>query len=274
MIKLGIIGCGNIGRFVLKNLKEREDYRDFSLQVIADVPAQEVALKELAKEYGCAYTTDPMTMVDRGLDVVVEVAHPMAVKNYAPAILRKGISMMTMSVGAYADPAVMAEVKRAAEEGNSRVLLPTGGLAALDNLKAAQLAGIEEATLTMIKQPKALVGAPYFDTHPIDLMAIKEPTVVFEGTAADAIKGFPQNTNMAVALSLVTLGPDKTKIKVVCDPVTTKISTFVNVKSAAGELKMEIVNKPSPDNPKTSYQTCCSALMTLRRFVDHLQIGT
>ncbi len=274
MIKLGLIGCGNIGRFVLKNLAIRADMREFSLQVIADVPAMEESLRELSSTYGCRYTTDPMILVDSDLDVVLEAAKPEAVRKYAPAILRAGISMLTMSVGAFADTAFLAEAERAAEEGNSRLLLPTGGIAGIDNLKAAKMVGIEEATLVMTKNPQGLAGAPYFEEHPIDLFAIKEPTVVFEGTAADAIKGFPSNVNVAVALSLATLGPDKTKLKVVCDPTADRIKVQINTRSATGELRIEITNLPSPDNPRTSYQACVSALATLRRFSDRVQLGT
>ncbi len=144
----------------------------------------------------------------------------------------------------------------------------------LDNLKAAALVGIDEASLTMTKAPKALAGAPYFDAHPIDLFAIHEPTVVFEGTAAEAIKGFPQNVNVAVALSLATLGSDKTRLRVVCDPKASRITVDIYARGATGELRMHMVNLPSPDNPKTSYQACCSALATLLRFSDHVQVGT
>lgn len=273
-VKLGIIGCGNIGRFVMRSLATRDDMREFSLQVIADLPAAEESLRELASTYGFQYTTDPMTMIDKGLDVVLEAAKPDAVRKYAPPILRAGISMLTMSVGAFADAAFLAEAQRAAEEGNSRLLLPTGGIAGLDNLKAAQMVGIDEATLVMTKGPRSLVGAPYFDEHPVDLFAIKEPTVVFDGTAAQAIKGFPSNVNVAVALSLVTLGPDKTKLKVVCDPTAKRIKVLIETRGATGELKIEVTNFPSPDNPRTSYQACVSALATLRRFSDRIQLGT
>ncbi len=273
MYKLGILGCGNIGRFVMKNLS-RDDFKQFSLQVVADLPANVDTLKDLAWSYHCAYTIDAMSLADRGLDVVLEAAHPSAVRRYVLPILRSGTSMLAMSVGAFADQAFLIEARRAAEEGGSRLLLPTGGIAGLDYLRAAGLAGIEEAMLTMVKGPKSLASAPYFEEHPVDLMAIKEPTVVFEGTAAEGIRGFPENVNVAVALSLVSLGPNETKLRVVCDPAATRIKVEICARGATGELRLEVVNQPSPDNPKTSYQACCSALATLRRFTDPVQIGT
>jgi aspartate dehydrogenase len=273
VVRLGIIGCGNIGRFIMKNLG-REDFQEFSLVVISDRPENEDSLRELAAQYGCDYTMDPATLADRGLDVVMEAATPAAVRQYVPSLLRAGVNVLAMSVGAFADGALMDEAARAAAEGNSKLLLPSGGIAGLDNLKAARLAGLEEATLTMIKSPKSLAGAPYFDENPIDLFAITEPTVVFEGTAAEAIKWFPQNVNVAVALSLASLGPDRTKLRVVCDPNASKIRVDIYARGATGELKMEITNLPSPDNPRTSYQACISGLQTLKRLTDRVQIGT
>jgi aspartate dehydrogenase len=273
LIKLAILGCGNIGRFVMSNLG-REEFKEFQLTAIAGLPGEEAVLREFALAHGCSYTCDPTTLADRQYDLVLEAAHPAAVRQYAPAILRAGVNVVAMSVGAFADSKFLAEAKAAAEDGNVRLLLPTGAIAGLDNLKAAGLVGIEEASLTMTKAPAALAGAPYFDAHPVDLFAIREPTVVFEGTAAEAIKGFPQNVNVAVALSLATLGPDRTKLRVVCDPKASRITVDIHARGATGELRIQMVNLPSPANPKTSYQACCSALAALLRFSDRVQVGT
>lgn len=272
-MNLGIIGCGNIGQFVLANLG-RVEFRALTLRVIADVPADEERLKELAVRYGCEYTTRPEDLASRGLDAVLECATPAAARAYAPAILRAGTSMVVMSVGACAHPGFLDEVRAAAESGGSRLFLPTGGIAGLDYLKAAQLAGIQEATLVMLKSPKSLAGAPYFQAHPMDLAAIREPTVVYEGPASEAILGLPQNTNAAVSFSLATLGPERTRIQVVCDPAVAEIRFEMRVRSAAGELSVKVKSLPSPENPRTSLQSCCSALATLKRLTERVQLGT
>ncbi len=196
MVKLGIMGCGNIGRFVMRNLA-RDDFTEFSLRVIADLPTMKERNEELAAMYNCGYTTDPGSLVDREVDVVLEAATPAAAAQYLPRLLRAGISVLAMSVGAFADPEFLKEAMGAAEEGGSRLLLSTGAIAGLDHLKVAQLFGIDEATVTMTKAPKELAGAPHFDRHPVDLLAIKEPTVVFEGTrhtyASLALPGCPSS---------------------------------------------------------------------------------
>ncbi len=88
------------------------------------------------------------------------------------------------------------------------------------------------------------------------------------------VEGFPSNVNVTVALSLATLGPRKTSVRVVCDPAATRIRSVIHARGVTGELKVELTNLPSPDNPRTTYQACCSALATLKRFTDPVQLGT
>jgi aspartate dehydrogenase len=273
MIRLGVLGCGNMGQFVIRSLA-RPELKPFVLQVLADVPEKEAQLRALAGRHHCDYTTDPLTLGTRPLDLELEAANPEAVKRYVPGFLGAGINVLAMSVGALADITVFRAAEAAAQAGGSRLLLPTGAIAGLDYIKAARLAGLEEARITVIKAPKSLVGAPYFEEHPVDLSALREPTTVFQGNATDAIRGFPANVNVAVALSLVSVGPAKTEVKIVCDPDATQTRYEIFTRGATGELTIRLVNLVSPDNPRTSYQACWSALATLQRFCDPVQMGS
>jgi len=231
-------------------------------------------LKAISLERGCDYTTDPSTLAGRGLDLVFEAATPEAVRNYVPSILASGTDVLAMSVGAFASDDFLSQAAQAAERGGCKLVLPTGAIAGLDYLKAAQLVGLKEARITITKAPKSLIGAPYFERHPTDLLALAMPTVVFRGSAADAILGFPANVNVAVALSLVSVGPQKTEVEILCDPAATQTKLEIFARGDTGELKIELTNYVSPENPKTSYQACASALATLKRFSDSLQVGS
>ena len=48
------------------------------------------------------------------------------------------------------------------------------------------------------------------------------PLKVFEGSAREAIAGFPANVNVAVALSLAGVGPDRTRVEIWADPGVTR----------------------------------------------------
>ena len=60
-----------------------------------------------------------------------------------------------------------------------------------------------EVKIVTRKPPAGLAGAPLLVARGFDLTGLKEPLKVFEGSAREAIAGFPANVNVAVALSLV-----------------------------------------------------------------------
>lgn len=231
-------------------------------------------LKELSASQGCEYTTDPALLYEKDLGVLLEAANPEAVRTHVPRLLEAGISVLSMSVGAFADSALLAAAESAAKQGRSRLLLPTGAIAGLDYLRAAQLVGLDGVQITIIKTPKGLAGAPYFRDHPVDLFALQGPCVVFEGSAADAIRGFPVNVNVAVALSVATIGPEKTRVRVACDPSASQTKFEIHTRGTTGELSNQLLNIVSPENPRTSYQACCSALASLCRFSHPVQVGS
>ena len=99
------------------------------------------------------------------------------------------------------------------------------------------------------------------------------PSVLFEGTARDAVKKFPANINVAASLSLAGKGFDETKVEIVADPVATRISHKILAHGKFGRLRVELENMPNPNNPGSSYMASLSAIATLRRIIDPIQIG-
>ena len=89
-----------------------------------------------------------------------------------------------------------------------------------------------------------LAGAPYLVENNIDIAGITEPLKIFEGTARDAAKGFPANLNVAVALSLAGLGPDRTMLQIWADPTVTRNVHRVEVESNSARFSMSIENIP------------------------------
>jgi aspartate dehydrogenase len=154
-----------------------------------------------------------------------------------------------------------------------QVRIPSGALAGLDGIRAAMEAGLHSVVLTTRKPPKGLAGAPYLAEQNIDLLNLKEPMVLFEGTAREAMKAFPANVNVAGALSLSGIGPDETIVRVIADPKATENSHEVVAEGAFGRLKTVTTNLPSPRNAKSSYLASLSAVAELRAaamtFVTH-----
>ena len=271
-MRVAVIGVGSIGRYLIEGIHAGLAGRA-RVVGIADIPGTEPRLHELAAKVGCPSTTDALQLVAEKPDLVVEAASQAAVRQYAVALLEAGVDILLMSVGALADPSLMERIARAAEEHGRRVHLPSGAIGGLDVLRAARVDRLDEVTLVTSKPPRALAGAPFFDTHPIDLAAIKARTVIYEGPAAEAVRLFPANVNVAAALSLAGIGAERTRMQVVADPALDRNVHEVVARGSFGELTLRLANVPSPTNPKTSFLACLSGLATLRRLADPIQIG-
>ena len=153
------------------------------------------------------------------------------------------------------------------------IYLPSGAISGLDGLKSAMMAKVKSATLTTRKPTAGLKGAPYIKEKNIDLDSIKKETVIFEGTAEDAVKGFPQNVNVSATLSMCGLGPKNTKVRIVTSPDYTSNTHEVEIEGDFGRLKTVTENVPMPTNPKTSYLAALSAIAVLSDIISSSRIG-
>ena len=121
--------------------------------------------------------------------------------------------------------------------------------------------------------PIGLRGAPYLNGKDIDVENLTEPLLLFKGTAAEAITGFPANLNVAVALGLAGIGPDRTDLEVWADPGVVRNTHTIKVESDSAALTMTIENIPSPENPKTGKITPLSIISTLKKLSSSVVIG-
>ena len=154
-----------------------------------------------------------------------------------------------------------------------RIMVPTGALLGLDAVLAAAEGEIASVLMTTRKPPAGPAGAPHLVANGIDVTAIAEPTLVFEGSAREAALGFPANVNVAVALSLAGIGPDCTRIAIWADPGLTRNVHRIEVDSDAATFSMTIENIPS-ENPRTGRITVQSVVALLRKLGAPLAVGT
>ena len=108
----------------------------------------------------------------------------------------------------------------------------------------------------------------------IDLAALTAPAVLFDGTAREGVPLFPQNVNIAAVLSLAGIGFDRTRLRVVADP-TLKFNTHqIDVSGKTGRFSLRLENVPTPENPKTAWLACFSALAALKSAANPIRYGT
>ena len=75
-------------------------------------------------------------------------------------------------------------------------------------------------------------------------------------------------------MGLAGLGPERTRVTIVCDPQIDKNIHEIRARGDFGEFRFKIKNLPSPVNPKTSYLAALSAISTLKRITSNIDIGT
>jgi aspartate dehydrogenase len=204
-------------------------------------------------------------------DIVVEAAPAAVFEEVATAAIEAGRVFVPSSVGALLPR--MHLVARAAETG-ARIIVPTGALLGLDAVRAAAEGTVESVTIESRKPPRGLAGAPYLVANKVDLDAIAEPTRVFRGNAFEAAQGFPANVNVAAALALAGIGPERTMVEVWADPTVTRNTHTVKVEADAARLTMTIENVPSEENPRTGRITPLSILACLRGLTATLKVGS
>jgi aspartate dehydrogenase len=204
-------------------------------------------------------------------DVVVECAPATAFRTIAEPALRVGRILMPVSVGALLEHADLIELART---NGARIVVPTGALLGLDAVRAAAEGEIHSVRMITRKPPGGLAGAPHLERHGIRVEGLSEPLKVFEGTAREGARGFPANVNVAAALSLAGIGPDRTRLEIWADPGVTRNTHRIVVEADSARFEMQIENVSSEENPRTGKITALSVIAALRGLVASLKIGS
>lgn len=271
-MRVGIIGGGTIARLFLEHIK-RGDLGD--AQVVAIAGRSDASRgKPLAQEYGVAFVTDFDGLLAQRPDVVVEAASHGAVRDYAEKLLGRSVAVIVLSGGALCDDALRARLERAAQTSGALLYVPSGGIGGLDALKAACIAGVDEVTIAVTKPAAAWKGIAYVETLGVDLDGLRGPCVLFEGSAREGVPHFPANVNIAAVLSMAGIGFDKTRLKVIADPALRYNTHFIEIKGKTGNISIKLENVPAPDNPKTAWLACYSALAALKLVKSPVRYGT
>ena len=276
--KVGLIGCGTIGSELALAI-DTGMVQKAELVVIYD-KVENVATELQSKLRNTATRTfsnfskliSSTAFMDA--DIIVEAASQDAVRKFAKTILQLGKDLIIMSVGALVERDVLNELLDLASQKQVHIYVPTGAIAGIDAIRSVRHL-LHSVTITTTKSPKALAGAPFFETARFKVESISHKRVIYEGSAGDAVKKFPTNVNVAAALSLAGLGIDATKVKIIADPSISINQHEITAKGKFGEINIVVRNRPSPNNPKTSYLAILSAIECIRSICnENIRIGT
>lgn len=253
-MKIGIIGEGAIGRYVANILGERG-------------LGPSIILTRSGRQHNPSQESIPYVSsvqdLPENISLMVDCAGHAALAEHGPAILERGTSLITVSIGALADQKLADDLDRAARQGGAQLHLASGAIGALDSLQAAKVGGLSDVTYVGRKPPAGWKGSAAEDT--LDLDTLKDATIHFEGSAREASQTYPKNANVAAAVALAGAGFDDTNVRLIADPNISANIHEVHATGTFGTFSFRIEGQALPDNPRSSALAAMSAVAAIER---------
>ena len=253
MLNVTMIGFGAIGRSVFARLAGhtgiRVDHVVVRAEQVADVQSQ------------AGTATRVVDRVPADTALLLECAGHGALLAHVLPALERGIECAVLSVGALAEPGLPERLEFAARTGRTQVHLLSGAIGGIDAIAAARLGGLREVIYTGRKPPSGWKGSPAEQV--VNLDALREATVIFDGTAREAARLYPKNANVAATLALAGSGLEATRVRLIADPAVSENVHEYEARGAFGDMRVIMRGKPLAENPKTSALTVLSALRFL-----------
>jgi aspartate dehydrogenase len=266
MTRVAIAGLGAIGRVLARRLADGMPGLALACAAVRDRGKAQNWLD--AESIACPLV-QPEEFPSHA-DLAIECAPAAALDRICRPMLAAGKTVMVLSAGALLQ---RPELIALAKANGGQIIVPTGALLGLDAVTAAAEGNIHSVRMTTRKPPNGLVGAPYLEANRISVEGLTEAKRVFSGTAREAAVGFPANVNVAAALGLAGIGPDRTTIEIWADPAVERNCHSIEVDADSAKFTLTIENIPS-ENPRTGRITALSALAALRKLHAPLRIGT
>lgn len=263
-LRVALIGFGAIGRTLLHLMQVNP--AQVTLVGIAKWTAptsQDLSLVPARTPF----VRTPADLAGLEAELVVECAGHEAVAQFGPQVLQHGCDLLIASVGALADRGLESILRLEARRSGARILIPSGALGGLDVLAAARLGGLDRVTYIGRKPLRAWSGTRAEHLINFDVQSTAS-TVVFEGTAREAAREFPQNANVTAAVAIAGLGFDLTRVQLIAAARQVGNEHRVQAQGAFGSFEIVVHGNALPDNPKTSMLTACSLARSLANLRD------
>jgi aspartate dehydrogenase len=269
MVKIGLIGCGAIGSSIAKTI-EKKFSKVARLVYVSDQNPEQIEKLQSKIRTGKFHAVSIPELAIKS-DLIIEAASQQAAKQAIPEALKRNRDIIVLSVGGLLQ---IPNFSRLLKKSRARVHVPSGAIAGIDAVLAAKALHIKRIQVTTRKPLKSLSGSPYFQKHRLELGKIRRPTLIFDGTAFQAIRCFPQNINVAATLSLAGIGARKTRVRIFASPTYHHNTHEIEIKGDFGLIVSKVRNVPSGENPKTSALAIGSTVALLEKMFERLKVGT
>ncbi len=266
-LKVGIAGLGAIGMPVARWLDEGVEG-----MVLSGISAGN---RERAAERMADFRSPPPVLgldeLVAASDVMVECLPPKLFMELARPAVEQSKTLIVLTL-----TSLLANydlVDRASETG-AQLIAATGALLGFDAVRAAAKGEVYSVVMKTRKPPAGLKSAPFVIEQGYDMDNLKEPVCLYSGSVRDAAAKFPANVNVAVALALAGIGPDRTEYEIWADPAVVRNTHHIAVDASSTRFEMSIAGVPTPENPATGKLTPLSVMATLERLVAPFTVGT
>ena len=266
MRRLGVVGLGMIGQAVVK-ASDRGEIPFVISGVYHRKPETSVAFRKSLKS---PPPLQNLIELAAGSDLIFEAASRPAVEEICNVAFPQRKDIVIASVGALLE---RPHLLKLAEQHGVKIYAPSGGMIGLDGLKGAAVGEIKSVVITTRKSPQSLKNTPHVKSNNLDMDAVREPLVIFEGSPADALKGFPSNINVSASVSLAGIGPQRTTLRIIADPAAIRNIHEVEVTGEFGRSLVRVENVPAGGTGPgmLSYLSC---IAFFKQFGQTLVIGT
>lgn len=266
-VRVAIGSLGSVGMALARHLARGQQ----GLELVAVSARDRARAQDRLASIGLDVPVLELAELAGSSDAVVECAPAEHFRALAEPVVRAGKVLVPISVAGLLDHMDLVELAHAS---GARILVPSGAILGLDALRAAREGEIFEVRMVTRKPPRGLRGAPHLVRNAISVDDLDAPLKVFEGTAAEGARGFPANVNVAAAVGLAGVGPERTMLEIWADPGVERNVHDIQVTADAATFTLHIENVPSEDNPRTGRLVALSVLATLRRLCSPLVVGS
>lgn len=253
MQTIAIIGCGAISEAVAGYLAE---HRNVEIGVAIIEPGMDSQARDVFGEG--VEVTNRIRDASTQVDLAVDCAGHLALRQHGEAILSRGIDLISVSSGALADVELYDRLAAAAHRSGTQLRIVSGAIGALDALSAGSVGALTQVTYRGRKPPQGWRGSAA--ESKLDLDALTDAATHFSGSARNAALEYPKNANVAASVALAGIGFDDTKVELIADPNVERNVHEIVAEGDFGRLEFQIEGKPLPDNPRSSAITAMSVV--------------
>lgn len=250
--RIGLIGFGQIGSFLYQEICAHPEY-GLEIAFVHEAIRERVA--ELPQQIVLERMDD---FPDRSVDLVAEVAHPDAVKQYGPFILERTDFFM-LSVTALADPKLERRLYDLCGQRGRRLFIAHGATVGLDGIQDGKETW-EKVTITMRKHPRNIDFRSAGGRWSPETM--DRETVLYDGPTRGICPLYPKNVNSHATLALAGIGLDRTRSILIADPKLDE--SIIEIEAEGAGNRIHVV-RSNPIKGVSGKLTLLSVLGSLRK---------